>query len=138
MKKLEEAIESVKDGSVLKIKKSNNLNYDSCIIIYDGSIFMDVKAVDLENFLDEFPNIKNQLDIGYIYKVNFFSESSKYQGTILKSIRDGKYKQTVKEDIVDNFEVISDDFLTCIIELDTKIASSNLKQKHHLKNKIIV
>ena len=52
MKKLDEAIENIKYGSVLTINKDkiNHQVYNSCIVVYDGRIFVDVKIINLKRY----------------------------------------------------------------------------------------
>ena len=139
MKKLEDVIENVRYGSVLTINKEKNINndkYNSCIILYDGRIFKDVKVVELGDFLEMFPNIKNQLDDGYIYQVKYLYEEEKYQSSIMHLIKDGGYKEQPKEEIIHNFKVLSNDFFDSIIALDTKISEFSNQDKQ-VKKKVI-
>ena len=132
MKKLEDAIENVKEGCVLTINKHNNTEkklYASCLMVYDGVVFQDVKAVELGNFLNNLPNIQKELDNGYIYKVSYIFGEQKYQSTIIRYVREGGYKEKPQEEIVDDYLVISDSFLDSIIKLDTKLANKNNKTK---------
>lgn len=129
MKKLEDAIVNVKYGSILTINKyghdDEKKSYASCLMLFDGKVFKDVKEVELGNLLSMIPNIQKELDNGYIYKVNYLREENKYQSNIVRCIRKGGYKEIISEEIVNNFEVLSDNFLDSIIELDTKIAKFN-------------
>lgn len=134
MKKLEDAIENIKEGCILTISRYSRSNekplYSSCLSIYDGLVFQDVKAVELGNFLNNIPNIQKELDNGYAYKVKYLFEQHKYQSTIIRYIKTGGYKERIEEEIVDNYLAICDSFLDSIIELDTKLATKNNEVKH--------
>ena len=140
MKKLEDTIVNIKEGAVLTINKCNSCgdaSYASCLLLFDGKVFKDVKEVNLGDFLSVIPNIQKELDNGYIYKVNYLNEEKKYQSTIMRNIRNGGYKETFTEEMVNNFQVRSDNFLDSIIELDTKIAQTNNKNNKVVKIKEI-
>ena len=126
MKKLKEAVESVKYGAVLTINKDNrnvkNNKYNSCIILYDGRILKVVKCVELGDFLSIIPNVANQLDKGYIYQVKYLHEERKYQSTI-QYITENSEEELHRQKVIGIFEVQSDSFLDSIIELDTQIAN---------------
>ena len=68
---------------------------------------------------------------------NYLNEEKKYQSTIMRNIRNGGYKETFTEEMVNNFQVRSDNFLDSIIELDTKIAQTNNKNNKVVKIKEI-
>ena len=141
MKKLKDAIINLKVGAVLNISKYNQTNgkskYCSCLMLFDGRVFKDVKEVNLGDFLSMIPNIQNELDNGYIYKVNYLFEQQKYQSTIIKRIRKGGYKEPQIEEIVDNYQVLSDSFIDSIIKLDTTIAQTNSKKNELVKIKVM-
>lgn len=136
MKKLEDAIQNVKEGCVLTINKCKENSYSSCLVLYDGLVFKDVKEVELGNFLNNIPNIQKELDNGLIYKVSYLFEEHKYQSTIIRYVREGGYKEKPQEEIVDDYLVISDSFLDSIMELDTKLAHKD-KNTKKLKQKVI-
>lgn len=136
MKKLEDAISNIRYGSVLIIKKNQSENkheYNSCIIVYDGRIFEDVKVVELGDLLKMVPNITSQLDQGYIYQFKYLSAEGKYKSTIVHRVKEGGYKELFKDEIINDFEVLSDNFLDGIIDLDTKIANFDNKSKSIIK-----
>lgn len=139
MKKFEDAIQNVKEGCELTINRCSRNDespvYASCLTLYDGGVFKDVKAVELGIFLTNIPNIQKELDNGLIYKVSYLKEEQKYQSTIIRYVREGGYKEKPQEEIVDNYLVISDSFLDGIIELDTKLANKNSNKKS--KQKVI-
>jgi len=141
MKELKDAIINIKEGAVLTINKYNNrydgISYASCLLFFDGSVFKDVKEVNIGDFLRITPNVQRLLDNGYIYKVNYLRDENKYQSTIIKKIREGGYKETFKEETVNNFQVQSDDFFDSIVELDTKIAGFSNADKN-IKEKVLV
>lgn len=139
MKKLEDAISNIRYGSVLIIKKNQSENkheYNSCIIVYDGRIFEDVKVVELGDLLKMVPNITSQLDQGYIYQFKYLSAEGKYKSTIVHRVKEGGYKELFKDEIINDFEVLSDNFLDGIIDLDTKIANFDNKSKSIIKKTI--
>ena len=138
MKKLQDAIESVKYGAVLTINKDKyKINtYNSCIVLYDGRIFKDVKAVELGDFIKIIPNIANQLNLGYTYQVKYLFEEQKYQSNIVHCIRKGGYKELDYYETIHNFEVFNGSFLDSIIELDTKIANGIDKNLDKTKRKV--
>lgn len=139
MKKLEDVIQNIRYGSVLTINKDffnqKNDEYNSCIIVYDGRIFKDVKAVEIGDLLRMVPNITYQLDQGYIYQFKYLSEEGKYKSTIVHRVREGGYKESYKDETINDFEVLSDNFLEGIIELDTKIANFDNKSKSIIKER---
>ena len=141
MKKLQDAVENVKYGSVLTINKDiynpNNNKYCGCISLYDGRILTDVKSVRLGDFLKLVPNISNELDQGYTYQVKYLSEERKYQSSIMYCVRKGGYKEPNSYETVKNFEFISDSFLDSIIELDSKIANVNYVEEQLKKERKI-
>lgn len=141
MKKLEDAVVNVKEGSILTINRyscnDEKKSYASCIMLFDGRVFKDVKEVDLGDFLSIVPNIQRELDNGYVYKVNYLREEQKYQSNIVRRIREGEYKEILSEESVNDFEVFSDNFLDGIIELDTIIARTNFEKNKIVKEKVI-
>lgn len=139
MRKLEDVVEDVRYGSVLTIDKDSNINnkYSGCIIMYDGKVFMDVKEVELGNFLEIAPNIKKQLDHGYIYQVKYLNESEKYQSQIIGLVNENQYDGRLKEEIISDFQVFSDNVLDSMIELDTIIAQASSKKNMLIKEKVI-
>lgn len=137
MKELKDAINEVRNGSILTINK-NILNqkeptYDSCLIVYDGDILVDVKGVELGDFLSQLPNIKKQLDNGYIHKISYNDEEGIYQSAIIKSLIDSECKKNHQEKPVNDFLTLSEDILNSIIDLDKKIANSYKKGKSLVK-----
>lgn len=140
MRKLEDVVDEIRYGSVLTINKEknykNNNKYNSCIIMYDGKIFIDVKEVELGNFLEIVPNIKLQLNNGYIYRVKYLSDEAKYQSEIINLVRSGGYKEIEKEETINDFLVVGDSFLDSIIELDTIIAQTSCKSSL-IKEKVL-
>lgn len=133
MKKLKEAVNEIKYGSILTINKEDcpkaATEYASCLMVYDGTIFMDVKEVELGDFIKEVPNIQEKLDSGYICKINYLYEENRYQSAIIEDINE----ETLKDATVSNFIVLSDNFMNSIIELDTMIANSYKKGKKIVK-----
>lgn len=127
MKKLEEVIEYVKDGSVLIIRKSalESENYYSYIMKYDGSIFEDIIAAEINKVISDIPNIREQVDKGYSCRVLYSIEHKQYHSSIIKPVEDAKYKKISSEHLVQNYQVFNEDFLESIINLDTKIASKS-------------
>lgn len=137
MKKLDDVVYSVQYGSVLTINKNKIVRdelYGSCLIVFDGTISMDVKKVELGNFLSMIPNIQKQLDKGFTYIVKYLYEEEKYHSSIIIHTEEDSYKN--QKNIVNNFQVLSDDFFNSILELDTKIAQSNIDTKL-VKEKVI-
>jgi len=128
MKKLEEIIEYIKEGSIFTIKKyfynEDKSNYSSCITIYDGRIIMDVKTVEIRDFLLNIPNIKQQIDEGFIYRVQYDRERNVFENAIVSETTKDKYVSASFYEIVNNLLVNSTDFLDGIIELDTRIISA--------------
>lgn len=142
MKKIEEVIDYVKDGSVLIIKKpdldSAESGYYSYIIKYDGSIFKDVISAEINNVLSLIPNIKEQLNIGYSCRVLYDFENKQYHSSVIKPVEDIKYKKILPEQLVEDFQVSNDDFLESIINLDTKIVNtiSNKTVEKNMKKEL--
>lgn len=131
MKKLEEIIESLKEGSIFTIKKyfygENNSDYSSCIAIYDGRIFKDVKAVEIRDFLLNIPNIKEKIDCGYTYYVKYNTENKTFENIITSEITNNKYTEVSKYNTVDDLITISPSLFDGLIELETKIVNSKSK-----------
>ena len=72
MKKLKEAVNEIKYGSILTINKEDcpktETQYASCLMVYDGTIFRDVKEVELGDFIKEVPNIQKKFKKGMPHK----------------------------------------------------------------------
>lgn len=133
MKKLKEAVNEIKYGSILTINKEDcpktETQYASCLMVYDGTIFRDVKEVELGDFIKEVPNIQKKLDKGYVCKINYLYEEDRYQSSIIKHISE----ERIKEETVSNFTVLSDNFMDSIIKLDTMIANTYKNGKSLVK-----
>ena len=127
MKKLEEIVECLKEGSIFTIKKyfysEDKSDYSSCITIYDGKIFKDVKTVEIRELLTNIPNIKEQIDNGYTYHVKYDREKNVFENAIVSETIKDKYKEVSLYHTVNDLLAISSDFLDGIIELDTRIIS---------------
>lgn len=125
MKKLEEVINYVKDGSVLLIKKSDTESeeYYSYIIKYDGGVFKDVILAELNEVISEIPNIAEQLNLGNSFCVLYSIENKQYRSSVIANIENSKNKKLFEEKIIKGFQVSSEDFLVSIIDLDGKIAN---------------
>lgn len=127
MKKLEEVIDYVKDGSVLIIRKSDleSESYYSYIMKYDGGIFEDVISAEINEVISEIPNIREQLNIGYSCRVLYSIENKQYHSSVIKPIENSGYKKLSLDQLVQDFQVSNEDFLESIIALDTKIVNTN-------------
>lgn len=140
MKRLEDVIDCVKYGSILIIKQNHKNNeYEGTIIRQDGKIFDDVLSVEIGKFLNLLPNIKNEIDKGYIYHALYNFEPKTYQSSII-DINNNKYTNIASNQIIDEFQVLSNSVLDSMIELDTKIATEKAKKKslkHLLKTKVL-
>ena len=138
MKKLEEIIECLKGGSVFTIKKyfysEDKSAYSSCITIYDGRIFKDVKTVEIRDFLLNIPNIKKLIDNGFTYQIKYDREKNVFENAIVTETTQDKYKEVSLYHTVNDLLAISSDFLDGIIELDTRIIST----KEHKVSKRLV
>lgn len=134
MKKLQDEIENIKYGHTLIVKwdkfsqKTNQ--YNGYTLLYDGSVFKDVRAVEVGDFFKILPNIAHQLELGYTYQLKYLSKEKKYESTITKRIRKGRSEEVYEDIIINNFNTVSDNFLDGIIALDTKIAQFNNKVKN--------
>ena len=128
MKKLEEIVECLKEGSVFTIKKysygEDKTDYSSCITIYDGRILIDVKTVEIRDFLLNIPNIKKQIDNGFTYHVKYNHEKEVFENAIVTETTEDIYKEASKYHTVNDLLAISSDFLDGIIELDTRMIST--------------
>lgn len=130
MKKLEEIVEYLKEGSVFTIKKytcNGNLDYSSCLIVYDGKVFIDVKMVEIRELLINIPNIKEKIDCGYTYYVKYNTENKTFENIITSEITNNKYTEVSKYNTVDDLITISPSLFDGLIELETKIVNSKSK-----------
>ena len=136
MKSFEKAIEKLSFGFVFTIKR-DNLIYNGYLLKYDGDIFKDILLVDVGPILDQFPHIKKEINYGYSYYGFYDMEQQLYQSTIIKPEQKGKHKALLPEEILDDYQVFHKDFISSIIELDTKIANQNLERKHGHQKKLV-
>lgn len=129
MKKLEDVIENIKEGSIILINKNvqnePESRYSSFIVLYDGTIQKDVKEIEVGGILNSIPNIKKELDKGYIYQVKYDREKKEFQNSILKEIIPSRYSRKSSYELVNDFSINTSEFITGLIELDTKIISDN-------------
>ena len=137
MKKLEEVINYVKDGSVLLIKRSTleEEEYFSYIIKYDGGVFKDVILAEINEVISEIPNITEQLNLGNSFCVLYSVENKQYRSSVISNIENSKNKKLFEEKIIQGFQVSSEDFLGSIIDLDGKIA--NMPSDKIMKKELI-
>lgn len=136
MKSFEKAIENLMSASVITMKK-HHLTYDGYLLKYDGNIFKDTSLIELGALLEQFPNIKNELDNGYTYYGLYDFEKDEYQSTIIIPGIKRKGRTVIQEEILDDYQVFHKDFISSIIELDTKIASQNLEPKQEHQKKLV-
>lgn len=141
MKRLEDVIDSVKYGSILIIKQSNKNNeYEGTVIRQDGKIFDDVLSVEIGKFLNLLPNIKKELDKGFVYHASYNFEPNNYQSSIININDNNKYSNITSNQIIEEFQVLSNSVLDSMIDLDSKIATEKAKKKslrHIFKTKVL-
>lgn len=120
MKKISDAKENIKEGSILTL--SNISGYCACIIRYDGEVLKDVSEVEFGNLLEELPNIKNVIENEKYLKVSYNFEQRKYESAIMNKVRNGGYKEVYHEELISDFLVNNESFEASLIDLDTKLS----------------
>lgn len=121
-------MEYMSEYSVVMIRKEKE-NYIGYILKYDGEIFRDVKMADAQVFINQFPNIKKQLENNFSYHLVYNFDLRKYQSSLILPEKKEKYRIVRKEEIVENFTVSGDSILDSMIELDHKIAKNEFSKK---------
>lgn len=127
MRNVNEVIGYIRNGHILTILGSNDLedaSYSACFAEYDGNILVDVKEVEIGDFLEQIPNIKSKVDNSYYYQVKYDFDKKVYQSAIIHKVRCGGYKEPFYEEVVEGLVTENDCLFTGIIELDTKIANN--------------
>lgn len=133
MEKLERKMEYMSEYSVVIIRKEEE-NYIGYILKYDGEIFKDVKIADAQVFINQFPNIKKQLENNFSYHLVYNFDLCKYQSSIILSNEKWKHRILKQEEIIEDFTVFDDNILDSMIELDYKIGNNLFNKKLLVKN----
>lgn len=133
MKKINDVRENIKLGAVLTVLGTNG--YCACMSRYDGRILKDVIEVELVNFLDALPNIKNAISSGNYLRVEYDLTKMKYQSSIMQEVRTGDYNEIPIVEVVSDLSIDCKELEDSLIGLDTKIAIKN--KKENLKRKVL-
>ncbi len=137
MKKIIEAIENLDFGNKIIIEKEqmrNEEEHSSCLLKYDGKVFVEAIGIDLGNFLDAIPMIREQLNQGHFYQISYLRETKEYQSSIMKFKKENQEEYT--NEIVNNLSTNSSNFEAGMFELEEKIAASITSNKKLQKRKI--
>lgn len=137
MKEVKEVKEDIKYGNILTVSSNmDKTEYYACMAKYDGRILKDVLEVQVGDFLEQLPNIKEQIGYEKYLKVAYDFEKKEYQSAIMHKTRDGGYQEPFQEQVWGNLCTKSIVLEESLIELDTKIA--NQKNQESQKQKIKV
>ncbi len=139
MKMMEDAIRDLSYGNKLVVSRDfispQVTSYSSCLLHYDGKICKEATAIELGNFLEAIPFIKQQLDQGYFYQISYIKHIDKYQSSIMRLKHYGCQKEYTNE-IINNLSIMESKFLDSMIELEEKIARTMSPKKELQKVKI--
>ena len=124
MRSLVEVLKNLDRGNVIVINYDNSgERYRGSIIYYDGEIPSFVYGIDVGNFFDVLPNIKKQLENGYIYQMRHDFSTSMYRNSLLKRRVSRDFPYSIEGTPIEEFYSEGIDWLDGILELDYKIST---------------
>ena len=137
MKEIKDVKEDIRYGNVLTVSSNNDkTEYYACMTKYDGRVFKDVIEIQIGSFLDQIPNIKENIGYGKYLKVEYDFDNGEYKSAIMYKIREGGYKEPFQEQVWKNLCNQSPILEESLIDLDTKIASRKNQESQKQKQKV--
>ena len=110
--------------------------YSGALIFYDGPLrILDIQEVKVENFLDYFPNIQEELKKHDSLKAKYFLYPERKIITRLQDeVREGPYGENKSYQVVGDFQVEIESLFTAFLELNEKIAhQEKIRDKQLIK-----
>ena len=83
MKKVEDVLTNIQDGSTLAISRDKKGNLFGVETKYDGKIEKENYLVDVTKFSKAFPNISKQIDDDKIYHLSYDESEQEYENIII-------------------------------------------------------
>ena len=138
MRSLVEVLKNLDRGNVIVINYDNSgERYRGSIIYSDGEIPSFVYGIDVGNFFDVLPNIKKQLENGYIYQMRHDFSTSMYRNSLLKRRVSRDFPYSIEGTPIEEFYSEGIDWLDGILELDYKISTVSVLESKREKMQVL-